>query len=96
MNIYNGYFSNPDHLLSNFNYFGEEYIENHYVKIFSSDIRKYDATVLNLSGEEQYFTLNLTDGTNVQDISYTEGDLIQIPNFYNSNTAIGNYKTATL
>jgi hypothetical protein len=93
MNIYNGYFSNPN--TPPLTYYGNA-IVNHHVIAYDGDIKTYDVTALNLTGEQEYFTLYMDDGVNVQDISYTEGDLIRIPNFYNSNTAIGNYKTAIL
>jgi hypothetical protein len=95
MNIYNGYFSNPN-TPAIFDYYGGDHIQNYHVIAYNGDVKQYDVTVLNLSVDPQYFTLYMSDGTNVQDITFTAGDLIQIPNFYNSNTAIGNYKTATL
>jgi hypothetical protein len=95
MNIYNGYFSNPN-TPAIFNYYGGDHIQNYHVRAFNGDVKIYDVTVLNLTDDQQYFTLQMSDDTNVQDITFTSGDLIEIPNFYESNTAIGNYKTATL
>ena len=87
MNFYSGKFENQNNLPLDFQYYG-----NAKTNIISTQTT-YDIVTLVLDSLQNYFTLQLS-GSNIT--SYTDGDEILIPNFYDSNSVVGNYKTSKL
>lgn len=94
INTYNGYFANLEY---NINYYGNNYI---FKSTITSDINPelltYDILAFNKDVDPQHFSFILSDGSNVETNTFTKGDLITIPNFYDSNSAIANYKTTII
>ena len=94
INTYNGYFKN---LESNINYYGNNYIfKTTITPDTNPTLLTYDILAFNEDVDPQHFSFILSDGSNVETNTFTKGDLITIPNFYDSNTAIANYKTTII